>query len=85
MPVLPIVVFVMLTYPGTKNGCFDHTRVDTRVSTVVVLVILVYIPGYQTWLFRSYSGRYPGINRGCFGHTRVNTRVPNLGISVIRG
>ena len=79
-------------YPGTKPGCFDHTRVGTRVPNLffchtrrgtwvpnlVVLVIIGEVPGYQTWLFWSYSGRYPGTKPGCFGHTRVGTLMANL-------
>ena len=58
-------------HPGTKSGCFDpgyqtsfgHTPVCTWVPNLVVLVILGYVPEYQTWLFRSYSGRYRDIPR----------------------
>ena len=41
-------------YPGTKPGCFGHTRVSTRVSSLVFLVIL----GYRTWLFWSQVPAY---------------------------
>ena len=35
----------------------------TRVPILVVLGILGYVPGYQSWLFWSHSGRYPGTFR----------------------
>ena len=72
-------------YPGTKPGCFDHTRVGTWVPNLVVLIIFGYVPGYQMWLFMSKSGMYLGIKVGCFGHTRVGTWVPNLAVLVILG
>ena len=35
------------------------------------------VPGYQTWLFWSYSGKYPGTKRVVLVILRVDTRVPN--------
>ena len=72
-------------YPGTKPGCFGHTRVGTRVPNLIVfrtrvgtrgrkLVAFSYSGTYSGTTPRfiwSYSGRYPGIKPGCFGHTRI--------------
>ena len=71
-----------LGYPGTKPGCFGHTRVFNRVPNLVVLVntrvgtLLGYVPGYQTWWLWSCSGMYPVIP---LVHTLLRgTRVPTL-------
>ena len=61
---------------GTEHCCFGHTQVRTRVPNLVVLVILQYAPGYQTWLIWSYSRMCPGTKSGCFGHAGVGSRVP---------
>ena len=57
-------------YPGTKPGCFGHTRIGTQV------------PNQLVW---PYSDRYPGTKPACVGHTRVRTRVPDQVILAILG
>ena len=68
-----------LGYPGTKPGCFGHTRACTRVPSVIPCSIFghtrtctrvtpEYIP--------DKTREYPGTQPGCFGHTRACTRVP---------
>lgn len=74
-----------LEYPGTEPRRFGHSRVCIRVPNLDGLVILGYVSGYLTWLFRSYSGMHPGTKFGCFGHTRVCIGVPNLVALVLLG
>ena len=59
-------------YPGIKPVLVIlmyapryHNRVCTRVPNLYVLVVLGYVPGYQTWLFGSYPGMYPGTKSVC--------------------
>lgn len=51
--ILGYVPWYPLRYPGIKPSCFYHTQACT-------LVVPSGAPGYQTWLFLSYSGMYPG-------------------------
>ena len=76
-------IYILLRHPGTEPGCLGHTRGGARVPPEYVSIpysthpsIYSGVPGYQAWLFWSYSGRYPGTKPGCYGHTLVSTRIP---------
>ena len=78
-----------LGYAGTKTSrlfwAYPGKYADTKTWLFWPYSGILVIPGYQTWLLRSYSGLYPGTKPGCFGHARVCTRIPNLVVFVIIG
>ena len=81
LPLVPRNSFKLLSSP--TRVCFVRYTLRVPCTKPVFFVIFGYAPGYQTWLFWSFSGMYPGTKPCCFGHSPVCTRVSKLFVLVI--